>query len=150
LLPSDLAVRVRGVLRDMSMLSEVAAVSYDGDRVQGGGSKSAPPPGVRFGTRDLRDLSLAEYWAARFVSARGDAAKLEYFLYLAQQDLARARRRIEPRDPHEPKETRELRIIDQYEGLNPLEAAVAEDCSEMIIRRIRFEYGRDGETGWPE
>lgn len=124
-------------------------MAYDGDRVSGGGSKSSPPPGMRFGRRDLRDLSLAEYWAARFVSVRGDPRRLEYFLYLAESDLRRAHARQEPRDPHEGLEARATRIMEQYEGLSPVEAAVGEDSSEVYIRALRANNGRDPDTGWP-
>lgn len=145
---NEMARRIRGVLRDMTMLSEARGTSYDGDRVKGGGSKSAPPPGVRFGQRDLRDLSLAEYWGDRFRKAK-DRRTVEFFLYLAERDLSNALRRPETRDPHEGLETRANRICEAYEGLSALEAAVAEDSTEIYIKSIRIKNDRDSETGWP-
>lgn len=92
---------------------------------------------------------MAEYWGDRFTKARGDERKLTFFLYLAERDLRRAQRREEPRDPHEGLEARAQRIVDQYEGLSALEAAVAEDSTELYIRSIRLQNDRDPETGWP-
>lgn len=146
----DLASRIRGVLRDLSVLSETPAIRYDGDRVQGGGSKSAPPPGVRHGRRDLRDLSYAEYWGDRFRKAHGDLDKLTFFLYLAERDLADARKRPTPVDPHETPTARAARILEQYEGLSALEAAVAEGVTELWIRATRLNNDCDPETGWPK
>lgn len=145
---TELVTRIRAVLTDMMFLPEAAAVSYDGDRVKGGGSKSAPPPGVRFGRRDLRDLSLSEYWRDRFTAARGDVSKLEFFLYLAERDLKTAKVKQEVRDPHESFQDRRARIVRQYEGLSPLEAAVAEGWTEVGIRNVRLEAQVDPETGW--
>lgn len=141
---------MRGVMRDMSLLSEAKAVRYDTDRVKGSASKSAPPPGFRVNRRDLRDLSLAEFWSARFNQAQGDLGKLEFFLYLAERDLAQAKRRVEPVDPHETAGARSARVIRQYEGLSALEAAVAEGCTERWIRVTRMEENCDPETGWPD
>lgn len=145
---TDLVDRIRYVLREMSMLSESPAMRYDGDRVSGGESKSAPPRGVRFGSRDLRDLSLAEFWNDRFRKVRGDTFKLTYFLYLAELDLAKAKRRHEPANPHENADVREARVIDQYQGLDALEAAVIEDCTEVWLRKIRMKHERDPDTGY--
>lgn len=146
----ELATRIRGVLRDLSMLSGADAVHYDGDRLHGGGggSKSQPPPGVRFGRRDLRDLSLAEYWGARFQSVRGDVEKLTFFLFLAERDLHAARHRVEPVDPHERAEDRIARVLEQYEGLSATEAAVVEGTEPVWIKAIRMRNERDPETGW--
>lgn len=148
--PTNLALRIRGVLRDMTFLSESRGSRIDTDRVSGGTSKSTPPSGVRFGRRDLRDLSLAEYWSHRFNAARGNERTLEFFLYLAERDLRQAKVRIEPRDPHETLVDRAERIVTQYEGLSPLEAAVAEDSTEMYIRSTRINNEREPETGWPK
>lgn len=143
----ELVKRVRDVLRAMTVLSEAGTAKMDGDRISGSGTKSQPPKGVRFGRRDLRDLSLADYWDDRFKRAKGDVDKIHIFLYLAERDLARARRRQPIRDPHETREEREARIIDQYEGLTPIEAALAEDCTEAWIRRVRLDNGRDPGSG---
>lgn len=146
---TELVDRIRYVLRDMSMLSESDAVRHDGDRVKGGGSKSAPPPKVRLsGHRDLRDLSLAEFWGDRFRKVRGDTHKLTYFLYLAELDLASHKRRPDFRDPHEGTEQREARVLEQYEGLTVLEACVIEGCEELWLRRVRLKHERDPDTGY--
>lgn len=144
-----LVERIRIVLRELSLLSESPAMRVDGDRVSGGGSKSKPPAGVRFGKRDLRDLSLAEYWHDRFRKARGDMETQRFFLYLAERDLAKVKRRQEPRDPHESADTREARVVELYEGLDALEAAVVEDCTEVWLRKVRIRHHRDPVTGWP-
>jgi hypothetical protein len=144
----ELVQRIRDVLRAMSILSESSAVRLDGDRVSGGGSKSAPPPGTRFGARDLRDLSLATYWDQRFKAARGDVNRLTTLVLLAERDLARAKRRPPAKDPHESVEDRESRVLLQYEGLTPLEAALVEDCSEIWIRAVRGKHERDAQTGF--
>ena len=138
--------RIKAVLRELSMLMESSAARLDGDRVSGGGSKSAPPPGVRFGDRDLRDLSLATYWFEKFKGARTDDQRL-VFILLAERDLARAKRRQPTHDPHESREVRERRVLLQYEGLLPIEAALAEDCSESWIRKVRNTHDRDPQTG---
>lgn len=143
----ELVRRIQKVLRELSLLSESPAARLDGDRVSGGGSKSTPPPGVRFGGRDLRDLSLATFWLARFRSCRTDDQRMVMCL-LAERDLARAKRRQPARDPHETPAERESRVVLQYEGLSPLEAALAEDSSENWIRAIRVRRERDAETGY--
>lgn len=149
MLTTELRDRWAKVLREMTVISEAPAIQYDGDRVKGGGAKSAPPPGVRFGRRDLRDLSLAEYWRERYHFVRGDERKLTLFLYLAELDLQKARVRSPERNPHESIQDRMERVIGQYEGLTALEAALAEDCQQMWIRRVRMNAGRSPETGWP-
>lgn len=135
----ELVDRIRVVLREMTLLSEVDAVKLDSDRVSGGAaSGKSPPRGVRFGgRRDMRDLSLATYWRDKLVGARGRRHQQITFLYLAELDLERVRRRALPRDPHESKEARERRIVELYDGLSDLEAALAEDCSESYIRKVR-------------
>jgi hypothetical protein len=142
----ELVRRIKDVLREMSLLSETSAVRLDSDRVSGGGNKSSPPPGVRFGGRDLRDLSLATYWLERFKSCRTDDQRL-VFVLLAERDLARARRRQPTHDPHEARDAREKRVLLQYEGLSPIEAALAEDCSESWIRKVRSAHDLDPQWG---
>lgn len=139
----ELVERIRVVLRDLSLLSESSAVRMDADRVSGsGGGKSSPPRGVRFGSRrDWSDVSLASYWQDKLVSARGRRHQQLTFLYLAELDLNRAKRRAPQRDPHESKEAREARILGMYDGLSDLEAALAEDCSESYIRKVRSAAG---------
>lgn len=146
--PTELVDRIRYVLRQMAVLSESDAIRYDGDRVKGGGSKSSPPPKVRLNRRDLRDLSLAEFWNDRFQKVRGDQEKLTYFLYLAELDLAHAKRRPDFRDPHEGVDARERRVVEQYEGLTTLEACVIEGCEEVWLRRVRLKHERDPDTGY--
>lgn len=135
----ELVERIVGVLREMTLLSEASAAPMDADRVSGGGAgKSQPPRGVRFGRRaDMRDLSLATYWRDKLVEAKGKKRQQITFLYLAELDLERARRRAADRDPHESKEVRERRVLDLYDGLTDMEAALAEDCSESYIRKVR-------------
>lgn len=149
MLTTELRDRWATVLREMSTISEAPAIRYDGDRVKGGGAKSAPPPGVRFNRRDMRDLSLASYWKQRFDVGRGDERKLTVFLYLAELDLQKARVRSTVRPPHETTQERSERVLRQYEGLTALEAALAEDCQENWIRRVRLNAGVSGEDGWP-
>lgn len=143
-----LVMRIRTVLREMSVLSEVSAAPLDTDRISGGEAKSAPPPGASLArTRDLRDLSLAAYWDSRFKLVRGDTHKLMTFLYLAERDLARAQRRQPQADPHESREAREKRVVLAYQGMSPLEAALAEGCSESWIRKTRRSHRRDPQSG---
>lgn len=146
--PDVLVRRIQTVLREMSVLSEVSAAPLDGDRITGGGTKSAPPPGAVFhDSRDLRDLSLAVYWDSRFKLVRGNEHKLMTFLYLAERDLARAQRRQPQADPHETREVRERRVLLAYQGMSPLEAALAEGCSESWIRKTRRSHRRDPQSG---
>lgn len=133
----ELVTRTRDVLREMTLLSETPAIKLDADRVSGGGSKSSPPPQVRFGRRDMRDLSLATYWRDKLVAAKGNRRAQITFLYLAELDLERARVRSPARDPHETSDAREERILTMYDGLSDMEAALAEDCSESYIRKVR-------------
>lgn len=135
----ELVQRIRDVLRQLTLLSESSAVKMDADRVTGGGGgKSQPPRGVRFGNRrDMRDLSMATYWRDKLVGAKGNRHRQITFLYLAELDLERAKRRPPSRDPHETPEVREKRIVDLYDGLSDMEAALAEGCSESYIRKVR-------------
>lgn len=141
----ELVERIRTVLRELSLLSEGRALSYDGDRVQGGESKSAPPPGYG---RDLRELSLAAYWHKRFAKAKGNVERLTFFLYLAELDLHRHKFGVSIRDPHESKADRQARIVEDYEGMTDVEAALAEDCDPVHIRVARYDAGRDPGDGY--
>jgi hypothetical protein len=141
----ELVRRIQKVLLDLSVLSEVGAVRLDSDRVRGSGSRSSPPPGV--GARDLRDVSLAAFWRQRFHAGYGNEGRLLVLCLLAERDLARAQRRQPGPDPHETRESRERRVLVAYEGLSPLEAALAEDCSESWIRKVRNTHERDPADG---
>lgn len=141
----DLVRRIRAVLRELSLLPEGRAISYEGDRVQGGASKSAPPPGYG---RDLRETSLYAYWHKRFADSKGQVSKLQLYVYLAERDLDRHRHGVKRRDPHEPASERQLRIVNEYEGLSDLEASIAEDCDQIIIRVARAAHERDPFDGY--
>lgn len=141
---NPIEARASRLLTEMSLLSEVGAVQHGSGR--GGAARSAPPPGVRFGGRDLRDLSLATYWQARFESARSHD-QLVGFLLLAERDLARAQRRQPDARGAESREAREERIVEDYAGLSAVEAALIEGCSESAIQKARKRHGRDPQHG---
>lgn len=144
----ELVRRIMSVLREMSLLSEINAAPLDGDRISHSASQSSAPPGaVLQGRRDLRDLSLATYWDARFKLVKGNERRLLTFLYLAERDLAAAQRRQPMADPHESRAIRERRVLLAYEGMSPLEAALAEGCSESWIRKTRRANRRDSQNG---
>jgi hypothetical protein len=143
----ELVARITGCLRAMSTLSEASAARPSSGSMRPH-AKSTPPPGVVFGNRrDLRDLSLHEYWKGKFAMAKGNVAQLEVFLFLAERDLARVLRRFDGPPRHETREQREARCLEQYEGMSPLEGALAEGCSEGWFRKIRKAAGVDQATG---
>ena len=133
--------RAKKVLGRMSMTSEAAA-SRPSQGIRATASKSSPPPGAVLGHRkDLRDLSLYDYWHERFETAWYESGKLEAFVFLAERDLRRVTHRRVVRD--ETKEAREARILNEYAGLSNLEAALIEECSESYIRKVRKDHGYD-------
>lgn len=143
----ELVARIRGVIRAMRLLTEVGATQgSDSAHVK---PVSTPPRGaiLRGRRQDLRDLSLADYWQDKFKSAHGNVRQLEVFLFLAERDLAAVLRRPEGKRKGETPPQREERCLVQYAGLTPAEAALAEDCSEGYIRKLRKGAGLDLVSG---
>jgi len=67
--------------------------------------------------------------------------KLRMILLKGEEELAHEKGESVPIKKFESREARRLRVVEMYEGWSPTEAAVAEDCSEGFIRKLRSEAG---------
>jgi len=113
-------------LRRLHYVSEVASHTTDRPFVSRGSAGTAEPPGMdslmgKFRTR-------LDEWNV----------KVEYELEHLEKPL--------PRRDEEPDEWAE-RVLLIYEGQSPLFAALREQVSREVIRKVRAVSGRDPETG---
>jgi hypothetical protein len=150
----ELQARIRSVLTQLQMLSDVdsaSIVANDG----GGQSKpdSSPPPGSR-PDRDStqpppKDRSLYEWYAYHFARASDDERR-RLLCYLAERDHAKAKGRSpQPRGKTGPEDERAsmARIVEWYEGVQDLEVAVLEACSVQFVAKARRVHKRRPKDG---
>lgn len=161
----DLDERIRQVLAELSVLSDVGAAQI------GKSSRSSEhelPRGVNPSVRrpkgeqpPPKDRNLYDFYSWQFARATNDQAR-RVLLYLAESDLA-ARKRTAPADrtalgqskaSTTSTDQRDQRILTWYIGVHPLEAAILESthggyCPEQNVRDVRRKARRDPLTGHP-
>jgi hypothetical protein len=136
-LDSELVARAHRVLAAASVVSEATTSSPDQAKV-----RSAPGSTPPAGDGD----SLFHRFVRVLAAAGTDEDKLRDAIHRAETDLAAYRRARQTRPP-ETADQRDARIVRDYEGLLPVEAARLEQVSAENIRRVRFAAGRDTGTG---
>lgn len=158
----DLHREVRRLFAEMALVSEAPAARLDGD----GSSRGRPQGGAPVGPAE----SMLDRWAARFAGVL-DEDRLRVLLHLARRELLSVRkskpvmlsrnpdtgevqRDARSGDPlREDSWQRDERIVDWYEGVPAVEAALLEStigaCSAANIRRVRAANDRHRETGRP-
>lgn len=169
----ELDRRIADVLAKLSTLSEVPAASVD--ITQAKAAERDLPAGVSERQRDpdrppSKERSLYDYYAWVFARAHTDHERRTW-LYLAETDL-NVRQHRAPFEREEytthkdrgrvigqgladqegARNRRNRRILDWYEGLPALMAALAESAhgghvSEANVRQVRIRDRRDPETG---
>jgi hypothetical protein len=143
----ELEGRIAKVLLRLSLVSDAAAGSFDTGGSHGAPG-SCPPPGVVLDRGDgpvPKELSLFAHYRQRFEAA-SSARQQRLLCYLAERDLDHAVCLHVPRAYEKPAE-RESRLLREYAGIDALEVAVLEDCSETYIRKLRRRNGRSPQDG---
>ncbi len=130
-----LVTRAREVIAQACVVSEVGRTPADAKVHTAPGSM--PPSGDSEG---FLDRVVRMFNAARTDDQLRDA------VHRAETDLAAYRRAQIQRAVETPDE-RDSRIVRDYEGLLPNEAARLEKVTAENIRRVRFMAGRDSATG---
>ena len=158
----ELDRRIANVLAKLATLSEVPAASIDVTQAKDAEGHDLPG-GVSVRHRDPDkppplDRSLYDYFAFMFARCTTDAER-RLWLYLAED--AYANRVSRPPDQRaagtlkqkrEGTEDRDHRIIEWYEGVDSLRAAIAESshagyCSEANVRKVRRDARRNPDNG---
>lgn len=137
-LDATLVKRAHQVIAAACVVTEVSRSSSDANVHTAPGS--TPPTGDSEGFVDR---------IVRLLNAARTDDQLRDAVHKAETDLA-AYRRARLQRPPETAEERDARIIREYEGLLPLEAARLENVTAENIRRVRFMAGRDPATGNPK
>jgi hypothetical protein len=135
-LDAELVKRARQVLAAASIVAEATTSSPDQAKVHTAPG-STPPAG---------DGEGLFHRIVRLLNAARTDDQLRDAVHKAETDLATYRRARQSRGP-ETADERDQRIIREYEGLLPLEAARLENVTAENIRRVRFMAGRDPATG---
>lgn len=134
-LDSILVRRAHDVIAQACTVSEVSRTSTD--------AKIRTAPGSTMPTGDSEGLVDR---VVRMLNAARTDDQLRDAVHRAETDLAAYRRARIGRGPETPDE-RDARIIREYEGFLPIEAARLENVQAENIRRVRFAAGRDPKTG---
>lgn len=158
----ELDERIRQVLADLSVLSEVPAVRVGRSSRD---AEEALPRGVRPSLKLVdpnaapsKEQSLFAFYEFHFARAGTEQAR-RVLLFLAEGDLA-ARKLSAPAGStalgqsrmSASSEQRDERILAWYVGVHPLEAAILESthggyCSEENVKAVRRASRRDPLTG---
>ena len=126
----DLSNRLERMLMRMSLLSE-GVVMTPGIGSSSAQPSSTPPP-VIDSLKDMYEMMLSE---VRPFELR----KLRMICLMGEEELDIARNGPAKIRALESSKARAERILRMYQGWSPTEIAVAEDCSEGYIRKIRKE-----------
>lgn len=155
---SELEARIREILGKLQLLSEAKSAPVASSTSHGKPDTQAPPgalPDRDSAKPPPKDRSLFEWYAWQFDNAKDDYRR-RLLCYLAERDYENVRRRIPDRrrgvkeeDRGEP-ETEEVwatRIVQWYEGLDAVEVAILEECSEGAVTKARRIKGRNERDG---
>lgn len=134
-LSTSLVERGRQVLAQAAIVTEVSRSSSETNVHTAPGSN--PPAGDGDGLFDR---------IVRMLNAARTDDQLRDAVHKAETDLATYRRARLQRPP-ETSDERDARIVREYEGLLPLEAARLENVTAENIRRVRYMAGREPSTG---
>jgi hypothetical protein len=164
--------RIRDVLARLQMLADGDTQNLDPDKRFSKHAESKPPAGLTYRPSDKpppKDrVSLFEWYSWQFRHHADDPEKLAVLVDLAEDDYRdfrfKADHRIElrkgelldndPRDGGSAEEAQARRIIEWYEGRDPLYVAWTESrmgakVSEEWVRKARRQHERNPEDGRP-
>ena len=128
-------VAARQVLAELELCSVTRARAY-APVVTSSHADSRPPTGGE---------TPADRWRERF--ERAEPGELAMLVRLARDELAAIRRRRFPTTTVRDGDDLRQRIVDDGEGLPPLDVAVALRCTPTLVRRTRLASGREPERG---
>lgn len=163
---------IREILGKLQMLADGDTQNLDPDKRFSKHAESSPPSGVTYhpsGREPKKDhVSLFEWYRWQFDHHAEDPVKLEVLVDLAKDDYRdfrfRADHRVElrkgelldndPRDGGSAEEAQARRIVEWYEGRDPLYVAWTESrmgakVSEAWVRKARLQCGRNPDDGRP-
>jgi len=151
---------IREVLGKLQMLGDGSTANLDADKVTTHGASSGIPK--------RGPMSLYEYYKAEFEAHADDPRQLRVLVMLAWDDYEdfrfKADHRIElrrgelldndPRDGGKAEEAQAKRIVEWYEGKDPLYVAFTESRSgakvtEGWVKKARRMHGRNEHDGRP-
>lgn len=128
----SLTDRAKRMLAGMGMLMQGDSAGAGAGLGTNPPESSPPSSGGSLFLHYERLLSMLEPYELR---------KLRMVLLKGEEELAREKGGVFPVKRFESRENKQARIVAMYEGWSATEAAVAEECSEGFIRKLRNEAG---------